>query len=116
MGFFPGRIIENAVHFLLRELSARSEMRYSEMFDGTDETHRRLGRACDMNPEDAEDYGVELAIDLAVWEMENEGFLEKEDLEETLADGEQDYNIRITPEGEAFALSGKRHRSPGRTL
>jgi hypothetical protein len=110
MGWYPGHIIEKAAAFLLDELAQRSPRRYSEFYDGEDKTHDRLLEVLGL---DDEYCSAELGLDLAVFVLENEGLVEKDDLAEKLADGEPDYTLTLTAAGRRFHRAGQKVKSKG---
>jgi hypothetical protein len=105
MGWYPGDIIEKAAAFLMDELVQRSPRRYSEYYDGQDKTHAHLIEVLGLEDDTC---SAELGLDLAVFVLENEGLVEKEEVDETLVDGEPDYTIVLTAAGRKFHRAGRK--------
>ena len=102
MGSAYHKHIEGAGKYLLTVLMRRSEVQYSEFFDGSDEAHRLLLE--NIGSPDV-DY-PELLMDLAVYQLEDLGIVEKFELDERLVDGEPDYVIILTDEGRMLLEDG----------
>lgn len=92
MGYTYACVIKEAAHHLLKLLKQGVAVPYSTFYDGTDETHDELERILDGDC-------PEHAFDLAVAQLEHFGLVETETRNETLADGEQDYWIRLRQRG-----------------
>jgi hypothetical protein len=105
MGWYPGDIIEKAAAFLMDELVQRSPRRYSEYYDGQDKTHAHLIEVLGLEDDTC---SAELGLDLAVFVLENEALVEKEEVDETLVDGEPDYTIALTAAGRQFHSAGRK--------
>jgi hypothetical protein len=114
MGFFSGEPITGAARVLSDALKERGVVRYSEFYDGEEQTEKRLAGA--MGIEDPEYYSPAVAMDLAVVELENRDIIKSEELDDALPDGEPNYSIRLTEHGEEFVRQGKRHISKGQML
>src|SRR5207248_2762898 len=92
-------------------------VRYSRFYDGEDETQEVLlrgmgyGPALDGTAED--DYVPECPenlMDLAAAQLEQGGIVKTTDLDDLLADGNEDYLIELTDKGRAFLERGERFR------
>ena len=99
-------MIELAGRHLLSILKSAPKIRYSEYFyDGSDETHERLMEALGL--EDDWYYSAEALVDDAAGQLDTMGLVTVTMLEETMADGEQDYEIALTEKGKTLIASGK---------
>jgi hypothetical protein len=105
MGWYPGHIIEKAAAFLMDELVQRSPRRYSEYYDGEDKTHDHLREVLGLEDDQ---HPAELGLDLACFVLENEGLVEKDQVNEKLADGDPDYTIALTAAGRRFHSAGRK--------
>jgi hypothetical protein len=97
MGYSAASAIEGAGKYLLDRLLAATKLPYSTFFDGTDATHDQLTKSVGL--EDDGWYSPEHLVDLAVYELEEQGIIETEELTTALEDGEHDYLIQLTEEG-----------------
>lgn len=97
MGYTSADKIANGAALLLGILSKESPIRYSRFYDGSEETFHKLAVALGLKEND-EDRGPGI-IDLAVFELVQQGVVETRKLEEPLADGEKDYEIKLTEDG-----------------
>ena len=104
MGCVSAERIDRAVPVIFQKLQGNGIFLYSEIYDGSERTHQELN----MNL-GADDHHcpAEILVDLAVFQLENAGFLETEPLGTKLADGENDYRVTITQKGRKFVKSGK---------
>jgi hypothetical protein len=103
MGYFDGYKIASAgeylMFFLLESPDDSHSGKYSDLYDGTDQRHKDLTESVGFK----DDYdSPELAIDLAVAQLEEAGLVVTTPLEGSLTDGEPDYLMTLTPEGLAF--------------
>jgi len=110
MGWYPGHIIEKAAAFLMDELAQRSPRRYSEYYDGQDKTHDHLREVLGLEDDSC---SAELGLDLAVFVLENECLVEKDQVDEKLADGEADYTVALTAAGRKFHSAGRKDTCRG---
>ncbi|MBL4770440.1 MAG: hypothetical protein JKY61_04735 [Planctomycetes bacterium] len=95
MGYTYHNIIERTARHLLDLLRERDRVPYSLFYDGTDETHDRLEKILEYDC-------PEVAMDLAVVQLVEQGLIETETLDSMLADENQDYEIRLTAKGTAW--------------
>ncbi len=92
MGYVHASSIAKAVQHLLAILETEKSVRYSRFYDGTDECHENLRAAL----EDDDELGSpELLMDLAAAQLEELGIVRRVDLEDKLADEENDYRIEL---------------------
>ncbi len=117
MGYSYANHIEKAGRHLLGILMAEGSVRYSRFYDGEDETHEALLRGMGYGPAldgTAEDDYVpecpERLMDLAVAQLERQLVVKTTDLEDLLADGNEDYLIELTDEGRSHLELGGRLR------
>src|SRR5262249_16952265 len=104
MGYATGSHIGLAGKYLLGILKEEGQIRYSRFYDGSDEAADALMKNCGYESEmDA----PECMMDVAVAQLEHAGIVATRSLPEKLADGEQDYEIRLTDEGEQFLAGGQ---------
>lgn len=108
MAASPASLIETAAKHVLARLRERGELRYSdEFYDGSDEMHEALMRALGL---DDDWYSAEGLIDLALCQLEEQGVVERDELDSKLADGEADFVIRWAEGGEHASMSDLRFR------
>jgi hypothetical protein len=91
--------IKKASDYLLEILFSVIEVRYSEIYDGTDETVEQLLSGMGFPEDDYTPESPELLRDLAAAELERQGFVKLTELDDLLADGERNYLIELTEEG-----------------
>lgn len=107
MGTVPATEIQKAADHLLGQLRDRGEVVYSTTyFDGSDVQEHRLHREMQIEPGTG-GASPAILIDIAVYQLENAGWVEKEELNETLVDGEPDYKILFTAEGRRALAVGE---------
>jgi hypothetical protein len=99
MGSMPGAIVQRGGEYLLSLLLERHVVMYSEFYDGTEPTREKLRLGLGLSESDADWYGLELIVDLAVDHLVDLGVVAKGDVEELLADGEANYRIELTESG-----------------
>lgn len=110
MGFTNASIIELGAKHLLSVLASESSIRYSRFYDGSEETSRQLEDAIGLDPESRGWYSVEHIIDLAVYELSEQGIVGTNNLDETLVDGEPNYEIFLTARGKQALVRNERLR------
>ena len=103
-GLFLRKPDRSAGKYLLDRLLDATKLPYSTFYDGTDATHDQLTKSVGL--EDDGWYSPEHLVDLAVYELEEQGIIETEELATTLEDGENDYLIRLTTEGREKLVGG----------
>ena len=91
---YKHNIKPGGVH-VLSLLHSEKVIRYSRFYDGTTETQEAVAKAV------GSDYPEEVAIlmDIAIGQLTDHGYVSVTLLSEKLADGEPDYEIRLTPLG-----------------
>jgi hypothetical protein len=106
MGYSYANEIEQAAKYLLQLLKAEGSVRYSRFYDGLDETQeallRGMGYGSALAGTSEEDYVPECPehlMDLAVAQLERQRVVRTTDLEDLLADENNDYLIELTDEG-----------------
>ena len=104
MGYTNATVIELGAKHLLSILAHDSSTRYSRFYDGSEETSRKLEDAIGLEQECRGWYCVEHIMDLAVYELSVQGIVETKILNESLVDGEPDYEIFLTPRGQQAHL------------
>src|SRR6266496_3402943 len=104
MGYSSADAIQGAGKYLLDRLLEAPKLPYSTFYDGTDATHEQLTEAVGL--EDDGWYSPEHLVDLAAYELEEQGIVSIQELTSKLADGENDYLIELTAEGRKKILSG----------
>ena len=105
MGYLDRTTIERAARYLLSLFEHTPQIRYSEHFyDGTEETGEALRDALGL--EDGW-YSPELLVDVAASQLQAMGVVETKPLDERMADGEPDCEIRITDKGKAYTTGCK---------
>jgi len=104
MALTSSSVIEKGAERLLSLLATQSPIRYNRFYDGTEETAARLAKAPGFDESDRSWYCAQQAIDLAVFELSKLGLLETSQLDETLSDGERDYEILLTAKGKRQVL------------
>lgn len=91
----------NPGRYLLSLLRESPSIRYSEyFFDGTKELAEKLPQL--MGVEDHLARQAPILVDLAVWQLAEQSFVQKTELEELMSDGEKDYRIELTEAGHAL--------------
>lgn len=115
MGYSYANDIEKAGIYLLGLLKAEASVRYSRFYDGEDESQEALLRGMGYGPAlDAEDDYVpecpEHLMDLAAVELEQSGIVTTTELDDLLADENQDYLIELTDKGRGFLEREERFR------
>lgn len=108
MGSISRFSIQKAADHLLRVLLEQKTVRYSESYyDGSDEQESRLVEEMGLDPS-LGSWGPSPAIliDQAVWQLENLGWVEVDELDDRLCDGEQDYSIELTRLGRRELVNG----------
>src|SRR5262245_31575137 len=98
MGYFHADDIEKAGRYLLSVLRVEGTVHYSRFFNGTDDTEQAIVDGMGFDEDECPDCPVFL-IDLAAYQLENEGFVKLAMLDDELCDGEQDYQIELTTKG-----------------
>jgi hypothetical protein len=104
MGYTNADVIELGAKHLLSILVHESPIRYSRFFDGSEKTSRKLENAIGIEPARRGWYPVEHIMDLAVYELSDQGIVQTKSLNEKLVDGEPDYEIFLTPRGKEAHL------------
>ena len=99
MGYTPASRIESGAKYLLSLLAQESPIRYSRFYDGLEETSRKLADAIGLEENLRSWYSAEHIIDLAVYELIEQGIVQTKQLTEKLVDGEPDYEISLTVSG-----------------
>jgi hypothetical protein len=109
MGHAYGFQTKPAGDYLLSILKLEPLIAYSRFYDGTDETEQALiaGMACVDEPE-----CPAVLMDLAIGLFTDMGIVTVSNLAEKLADGEQDYEIRLTDTGKQFISQGAEYTFP----
>jgi hypothetical protein len=108
MGYTSAARIESGAKHLLSLLSQESPIRYGRFYDGLEETSRKLADAIGLEEDLRSWYSAEHIIDLAVYELSEQGIVQIKQLTEKLADGEPDYEISLTASGKnAYAKKEK---------
>lgn len=103
MGYCPAEPLTNGARLVLDALKESERVAYSYFYDGTDARDQFL--MVELGLED-DFYGVASLIDFSVTQLEEAGLVTTRDLDTTLADGEPDYEIRLTPQGKQLLASG----------
>lgn len=99
MGYLYASAIERGAKHVLGLLQRERKLTYRRFYDGTNETAQQLEQA--VVPEEARGWdSAELIIDVAVAQLEAQGLVETQTLDDDLADGEKNYSIAITAKGE----------------
>jgi len=104
MGYTDATVIESGAKHLLSILAQQSPIRYSHFYDGSEATSEKLADAIGIEVECRDWYSVEHIMDLAVYELSEQGIVETKDLDEKLPDGELDYEISLTSRGKQACL------------
>ena len=92
-------------NYILSLLRANPSLRYSEHFyDGTDELCDRVAAAMGLDQGDAD--LMPILVDIAVGQMESQGIVNTTQLPEKMSDGENDYLIEPTEQGQNHIESG----------
>jgi hypothetical protein len=105
MGHVPCSEIQKAANHLLHKLTEQEHIRYSNTYyDGSKEQELRLRQEMQL---DLDDTIPALLVDLAVYQLENIGWVEKQELECRLCDGEPDYTIALTLDGRRASSMGE---------
>jgi len=108
----PGTEIKCAGDYLLRILREQGRVKYSEFYDGSDETRLKLLQGMEMDEETADWYSAEALLDDAVFLFERRGIVAISRLEEKLADGHNNYEIVLTAKGKQFIKSKQKYTFP----
>ena len=108
MGLRPAELIGQAATYLLSILETSRTIEYSAFYDGTEETNRKLCAGIGISPEDGEWYSAEALMDNAVGQLEQQGIVQTEFLEDLLPDDEPNYRITLTDSGRALFKRGFR--------
>jgi hypothetical protein len=104
VGYTNAHVIELGAKHLLSILAQESPIRYSRFYDGSEETSRKLEEAIGLEPACRGWYSVEHIMDLAVYELSEQGIVQTKSLNEKLVDAEPDYEIFLTPQGKQAHL------------
>jgi hypothetical protein len=108
MGYTPASRIESGAKYLLSLLVQESPIRYSQFYDGLEETSGKLAEAIGLEEDLRNLFCAEHIIDLAVYELLEQGLVQTKQLNKKLVDGEPDYEISLTPAGKkAYAQNVK---------
>ena len=107
MGYVYKETLERAVPFVFNRLKTTCSFCFSEIYDGSDETWQSVLEEMGITEVDDAHCPALLRVDLIVAEMEEAGLVMTEQLSRKLPDGEDDYRITITEEGQEFIKSGK---------
>lgn len=91
--------IEKGAKYLLSILAQESPVRYSRFYDGSEDTSQKLADGIGIEEECKDWYCAERIIELAVYELSEQGIVETRKLDELLTDGERDYEIILTARG-----------------
>ena len=114
MGTVSATEIQKAADRLLRILVEQGRLRYStDYYDRSDEQEEQL---CDEMQIDGRGTTPAVLIDLAVCQRENIEGVEKEELDQVLADGETDYTTELTPDGKTALATGARFEADHEVL
>lgn len=98
MGLSPAGAIERAARHVLFVLSKEPQITYHRFYDGTAETASALEAAV-VEEVCRGWYSAENLIDLAVYQLAEQGIVETQELPTLLPDGEADYSISLTARG-----------------
>lgn len=102
MGSVYHEDIERAGKYLLSLLRQYGQVQYLELYDGSDEAHQRLLQ--NIGADEREH--PELLMDLAAYQLEEMGIVERVELDERLVDGEPDYLVMLTDDGRMLLEDG----------
>jgi len=103
VGYVTAEQIQKAGDYLLKKMAEDGILIYSDIYDGTNECHELLTQAMKLEHERSL---AEILVDLAVWEFETEGLIERTEFDESLADGESNYGLELTHDGRRFIADG----------
>lgn len=99
MGYLDASTIRQAGEYLLSVLHEYKSVRYSDFYDGLEETHEALRDAIGL---ENDWYSAETLMDEAAGQLAATGIVEIAVLPERLCDEEFDYAITLTEEGQSF--------------
>lgn len=106
MGAVYGSQIEKPGEYVLSLLRESPSIIYSKhFFDGTEELQKRIVREMELD-EDLADQ-VACLVDIAVWQLADQGLVTTTKLEEFMTDGEHDYRIELTEKGRALLADSR---------
>jgi|ERR1700722_6654456 len=108
MGYTNASVIESGAKYLLTLLAEQSPIRYSRFYDGTEETSEKLENATGIEDECRDWYCAEHVMDLAIYELSEQGIVETRNFNEKLSDGELDYEIFLTPRGRQACIQNEK--------
>lgn len=109
MGMMSAACQEKAARYLVNVLEEKGgKVHYSEFYDGTVETTRRLNAGMGIDEGEGELAAAASAMDLAAAAMEAQGFVKLISHQgEKLVDGEPAYSIELTDKGRKKLAAGK---------
>lgn len=113
MGHMPEEIVKKAGDYLLSILKDEPTIKYDRFYDGEDLCRQRLCKGMKMSASDADYYGIEGAMDIAISWLEQSAFVTTAELPDKLADGEQNYSICLTAKGRESIDKGTKHKFHG---
>jgi hypothetical protein len=109
MGYFYKDQIEKAGLYLLDILDKKHQVSYDYFYDGTNEKHYHLVEAIGINDNETDETSaVEILLDIAVIELNEFGIVSITQLESKLADGELNYQIKLTDKGRNIIRNNKK--------
>jgi hypothetical protein len=103
MSYFCETVLKAAGDYLLGLLKSEGAVRYSRYYNEKDGTHEALLRGMGLDEEECD--SPECAMDDAVAQLEEAGYVATRTTGDLLMDGHRDYEIALTEEGKTFLAS-----------
>lgn len=103
MAASPQPQIKLAGQFIIKELLEHGAVSYSKFYDGTTECNEKLKK--DIGVTD-EWHQPEPLVDLAVFQLKEQGIVETKEMDSELIDGTNDYSIAFSKKGKQLIQDG----------